>query len=467
MSSEHSPNPKANPKHRKGKKTKRQSEEVQLLEHDDDANHGTAAKSERLEVEQTERKPHHKKKQSKRRIEESEPDASDATVHVRLNGEESERSGKKAKKKKQKKQKAVSEEGKGVEVVNGSDGNEEKTEQSRVVEGEDAAGNGGEREGVDAVADVALPSGRFTISMAVAGSIVDNAQSLVLASRLAGQIARAAAIFRIDEIVVFDDGDEGSRVPKWSEGATETSGSFLCRLLKYMETPQYLRLTLCPKHRSLQCAGSLPPLDVPHQARKHEWIPYREGAVTTKPPSPGGGSCVNVGLFEDVVIRQNLQPGTRVTVKMGESRPNPGEQRILEVVPKSEPRDKGHYWGYAVRHASSLSTAISESPFPNGYDYVIGTSEHGVKVSSSELVLPKFKHLLVVFGGVAGLEESKELDKTIEVSDVRDLFNIYLNVCPGQGSRTIRTEEAILISLQYLQDPLMRALGLSFSSWCS
>lgn len=152
---------------------------------------------------------------------------------------------------------------------------------------------------------------------------------------------------------------------------------------------------------------------------------------------------------------------------MGESRPNPGEQRILEVVPKSEPRDKGHYWGYAVRHASSLSTAISESPFPNGYDYVIGTSEHGVKVSSSELVLPKFKHLLVVFGGVAGLEESKELDKTIEVSDVRDLFNIYLNVCPGQGSRTIRTEEAILISLQYLQDPLMRALGLSFSSWCS
>lgn len=56
------------------------------------------------------------------------------------------------------------------------------------------------------------------------------------------------------QIVVFDDGDEGSRVPKWSEGATETSGSFLCRLLKYMETPQYLRLTLCPKHRSLQCA---------------------------------------------------------------------------------------------------------------------------------------------------------------------------------------------------------------------
>ena len=41
-----------------------------------------------------------------------------------------------------------------------------------------------------------------------------------------------------------------------------------------------------------------------------------------------------------------------------------GEARILEVVPKSEPRDKGGYWGYTVRHASSLSTAISESTFP-------------------------------------------------------------------------------------------------------
>lgn len=41
-----------------------------------------------------------------------------------------------------------------------------------------------------------------------------------------------------------------------------------------------------------------------------------------------------------------------------------GEVRILEVVPKSEPREKGRYWGYTVRHASCLSTVISDSPFP-------------------------------------------------------------------------------------------------------
>jgi len=28
---------------------------------------------------------------------------------------------------------------------------------------------------------------------------------------------------------------------------------------------------------------------------------------------------------QDVVVRQNLEPGTRVTVKMGDTRPEPGE----------------------------------------------------------------------------------------------------------------------------------------------
>lgn len=44
-----------------------------------------------------------------------------------------------------------------------------------------------------------------TISIAVPGSILDNAQSAELRTYLAGQIARAACIFKVDEIIVFDD----------------------------------------------------------------------------------------------------------------------------------------------------------------------------------------------------------------------------------------------------------------------
>lgn len=37
------------------------------------------------------------------------------------------------------------------------------------------------------------------------------------------------------------------------------------------------------------------------------------------------------------------------------------------------------------------------------------------------------------------------------------LFHFYVNTCPQQGSRTIRTEEAILISLSCLREKLLKA----------
>jgi hypothetical protein len=43
------------------------------------------------------------------------------------------------------------------------------------------------------------------LSVAVPGSILDNAQSFELRTYLAGQIARAAAIYKVDEIIVFND----------------------------------------------------------------------------------------------------------------------------------------------------------------------------------------------------------------------------------------------------------------------
>ena len=50
------------------------------------------------------------------------------------------------------------------------------------------------------------------------------------------------------------------------------------------------------------------------------------------------------------------------------------------------------------------------------------------------------RHLLIVFGGLKGLEYSLECDESLRVNDVSLLFHHYLNTCPGQGSRTIRTE---------------------------
>ena len=105
----------------------------------------------------------------------------------------------------------------------------------------------------------------YTLSIAVAGSVLDNAQSPSLRAYLAGQIARAAAIFNVDEIIVFDD----------SGGQAAAACEQMARILQFMECPQYLRKYLFPIHADLQYAGVMSPLDIPHHLRRDEVLPYR------------------------------------------------------------------------------------------------------------------------------------------------------------------------------------------------
>jgi hypothetical protein len=60
--------------------------------------------------------------------------------------------------------------------------------------------------------------------------------------------------------------------------------------------------------------------------------------------------------------------------------------------------------------------------------------------------------LLIVFGGVAGIEESVDADKSMALPGEysRRLFDVWVNICPYQGSRTIRSEEAVFIALAWL-----------------
>ena len=118
----------------------------------------------------------------------------------------------------------------------------------------------------------------------------------------------------------------------------------------------------------------------------------------------------------------------------------------------------GFYWGYQVRKADSIRTITENCPFDNDnheakYDLVIGTSERGI--SHDKIIeFPRFRHALVAFGGLQGLEKAIEQEKGRITAE--QLFQFYINTCPQQGSRTIRTEEAILITLSCLQEKLLR-----------
>lgn len=324
-----------------------------------------------------------------------------------------------------------------------------------------------------------------TLSIALPASIVQNAQSPELRMYLAGQVARAAAVHRVEEIVIFRD-DDGS-----DDRAASNAQTFLHTVLEYAETPQYLRKHLFPRTPMLRLAGLLNPLALPNHVSREEYSRWREGVAVA---NRGGGTgrptrFVDVGLERLAEVDQTLPAGERVTVDLEASGPEyenaPGKYLYGSIVDYSAPKNSDDlYWGYRVRSVPSLSIVFkTRSLVCNGYDLVLGTSERGAVLSSATTsddpeaihIFPKYRHALIVFGGVQGLEYAARNDKGLsevgihqeETNDkdngddnnnnhqIADLFDYWINTCPDQGSRTIRTEEAMLISLSALS-PYLR-----------
>lgn len=88
------------------------------------------------------------------------------------------------------------------------------------------------------------------------------------------------------------------------------------------------------------------------------------------------------------------------------------------------------------------------------YDFTVGTSDRGKSIDELPDKQLSYNHALIVFGGLQGIEAALENDEQLKVNEASLLFNHYINVLPGQGSRTIRTEEAILIALSGLRNKL-------------
>jgi predicted SPOUT superfamily RNA methylase MTH1 len=109
------------------------------------------------------------------------------------------------------------------------------------------------------------------------------------------------------------------------------------------------------------------------------------------------------------------------------------------VVSPTTPRDEGGmYWGYTTRLASSINAIFEECPYEGGYDLKVGTSERGdVSIDDGSFSLKKklskndgdgrFDHLVIVFGGVAGIEESVDADESMKLSgeDSKKMFDVW------------------------------------------
>ncbi|KXB02796.1 hypothetical protein AKJ45_00405 [candidate division MSBL1 archaeon SCGC-AAA261F19] len=272
-----------------------------------------------------------------------------------------------------------------------------------------------------------------SLSIFVPASLTADMSNLKQKTLKIGQIGRALAIFRVHEVWVYKDDD-----PKVHNQKDETK--LIATILRYMNTPQYLRKQLFPKIDELRYVGLLPPLRTPHHPLKDERFSegdYRE-AVCLK--SSGEGSLLDLGLEKKGFTEKKLEPGKLLTVKLGE-RVSEG-RRIVYPVRREE---TGEYWGFKVMLAGGLAEGLGESK----PDYAVGTSRYGQNFYETfkGIKINKIKSVAVAFGGpYAGLHEicgRRSIDPS-------ELFDALVNTIPRQGTETVRTEEALIATLALL-----------------
>jgi hypothetical protein len=277
------------------------------------------------------------------------------------------------------------------------------------------------------------------VAIALPASVVSDIPHLREKTSKVGLIGRAAAIFRIDQIIVYPDNPKADQTREMNLVAT---------LLSYMETPQYLRKRLFRLEPELRYAGILPPLRTAHHPlnrmmKRLNVDEYREGVTLSKNRE---GTFVDVGVERPAIIQDEQLPvGKRVTVKIRRI----ATQIEAQTVNRNEIPD---FWGFSVtKEDHPLSKILKNRDF----ELIIATSKYGIPFSdvASEISdrWMRAKAVLLVFGAPnMGLQEIIGCDGL----DLKDLADFIVNTIPSQGTETVRTEEAIVASLAVLNTPL-------------
>ena len=276
---------------------------------------------------------------------------------------------------------------------------------------------------------------RKKLSIGIPVSVISDTPHLREKTSKIGLVGRAAAIFRVDEIIIYPDN------PKVNQTADM---DLIATLLAYMETPQYLRKRFFKLRPELQYAGILPPLRTPHHPLNRRMKnlkvgEYREGATLSRTKE---GTLIDIGVEQPaLIVNSQLLIGKRVTVKITKV-----EKRVeVEVANRDE---IPIYWGYRVAAEKNSFGKIVKS---KGFDLTVATSKYGVPFPDvAEKIAEKWKKantILVAFG--APTQGLYEIVKN-EGLNLDDVVDFVVNTISMQGTETVRTEEALFASLAIL-----------------
>uniref|UniRef100_A0A0N5B524 Methyltransferase C9orf114 n=1 Tax=Strongyloides papillosus TaxID=174720 RepID=A0A0N5B524_STREA len=311
----------------------------------------------------------------------------------------------------------------------------------------------------------------YSLNIAIPGSIMNNAQCPELMAYLASQVARAATLYCVDKIIIYDETSRMTDHQIKSYYSGDWTGEeyvkednvecnfHLARILEYLECPQYLRKTLFPMQKPLKFAGLMNPLDAKNHLRADDLsIPFREAVILRESKKEGNNEICDIGLDKKLKLTEKcyLPKNTRITVEINNIDELNGKYYTGNLTnPRKVRETAGLYWGYNVEIVKSLSEVLKQN-----YDSKIVVSEEGKSPRQTHFNLKKNKsnNILIVFGGFNGIKTTLESDPDLPSTDLEELFDSCITCLPDSGSNSIRTEEAILIALTELKNKFDRVL---------
>jgi predicted SPOUT superfamily RNA methylase MTH1 len=262
----------------------------------------------------------------------------------------------------------------------------------------------------------ALRKSRITIL--IPDSFLENEDTLLLKTKKIGRLVRTVSIFRIAKVYFYRD------------NGTESDRQIIKEISNFLEIPPFLRKYV-QISSNLKYSAILSPVHSPnHFGIEYNNVIYTTGIIVS---NNSGKLSINTGKRKIIEIQQTgtHKPGDFIILK---KRDNTYE--VCESVPNSV------YWNTKfIIGKSSLMKYLHD----HSRHYIIAASKAGEPITQNILNSLKnenpFEPILIL-GPIKG-----SLKKYIQDPNIADL---WLNVIPNQGTKTVKIEEALHSALTLL-----------------
>ena len=263
------------------------------------------------------------------------------------------------------------------------------------------------------------------LSIAIPNSSLQDESTALYKTKKVSIIARACAIFRINQIFIYKD-----------KSGNQNDSMLLSTLLKYLETPPYFRRQLFRKTKLLNYSGVLQPLNTSnHLVTSNQKLiknnDQRDGLIVNYK----GKKFIDIGINKPIPYFGKMNIGTRIAVKIIDTKP----KLVIKEISREDVKD---YWGYKVKERGNLFSTLS-----SWTGKIILTSKKGKIFTKSNIgkFIKSDDSILIVFGSTnKGIHE-------ILGTDIKKIQNSrILNFFPDQATQTVRLEEAILGTLSII-----------------